>query len=130
MEDVRVLVVDDQEPYRRAMAAVVAETEGFTVVAAVTTGEESLDAVAELHPDLVLMDVNLPSLDGIATARGLAARPNAPVVLLLSTYDVDQIDQADIDGSGAAAYLAKAELAPERLSALWRDARGPVHDRG
>ena len=127
MEDVRVLVVDDQEPYRRAMAAVVAETEGFTVVAAVMTGEESLDAVAALHPDLVLMDVNLPSIDGIATARGLAARPNAPVVLLLSTYDVDQVD---IDGSGAAAYLAKAELAPERLSALWRDARGPVHDRG
>lgn len=130
MEDVRVLVVDDQEPYRRAMAAVVAETEGFTVVAAVTTGEESLDAVAQLRPDLVLMDVNLPGIDGIATARGLAARPNAPVVLLLSTYDVDQVDQVDIDGSGAAAYLAKAELAPERLSALWRDARAPLADRG
>ena len=127
MEDVRVLVVDDQEPYRRAMGAVVAETDGFSVVGSVTTGEASLAAVAELRPDLVLMDVNLPGIDGIEAARRLAADGGGPVVVLLSTYDVDQVD---LSGSGAAAYVAKADLAPERLSAAWANARDRLGDRG
>ena len=127
MEDVRVLIVDDQEPYRRAMAAVVAETDGFAVVGTVTTGEESLEAAAELRPDLVLMDVNLPGIDGIEATRRIASALDGPVVLLLSTYDVVQVD---LEGSGAAAYVAKAELAPDRLSAAWRDARDGRHDRG
>jgi DNA-binding NarL/FixJ family response regulator len=127
VEDVRVLVVDDQELYRRTMAAVVAATDGFAVVGTVATGEESLEAAAELGPDLVLMDVNLPGIDGIEATRRLAATPDGPVVLLLSTYDVDDVD---LEGSGAAAYLPKAELGPDRLSAAWRDARGRLHERG
>jgi two-component system response regulator AlgR len=103
------------------MAAVVAATEGFVVVGIVTTGEESLTASADLRPDLVLMDVNLPGIDGVEAARRLLARPDPPVVVLLSTYDVDQVD---IEGSGAAGYVAKAELGPDRLSSTWRDARG------
>jgi len=125
--DVRVLIVDDQEPYRRAMAAVVEATDGFAVVGTAVTGEESLDAVAELRPDLVLMDVNLPGLDGVEATRRLAGRRDGPVVLLLSTYDVDQ---EEIEGSGAAAYVPKAELGPDRLSAVWREARGRLLDRG
>ena len=127
MEDIRVLIVDDQELYRRTMAAVVAATDGFSVVGTVTTGEESLDAAAALRPDLVLMDVNLPGIDGIEAARRLAGDPDGPVVLLLSTYDVDQVDLA---GSGAAAYLPKAELGPDRLSAAWWDASDGLRDRG
>src|SRR5690349_17935986 len=99
VQDVRVLVVDDQEPYLRAMAAVVAETDGFTVVGSATTGEESLAAVADLRPDLVLMDVNLPGIDGIEATRRLTADPGGPVVVLLSTYDLDQVDQVDLDAS-------------------------------
>ena len=125
--EVRVLIVDDQEPYRRAMAAVVEATDGFAVVGTAVTGEESLDAVAELRPDLVLMDVNLPGLDGVEATRRLAGRRDGPVVLLLSTYDVDQ---EEIEGSGAAAYVPKAELGPDRLSAVWREARGRLLDRG
>jgi two-component system response regulator AlgR len=117
---VRVLVVDDQELYRRAMTAVVRETEGFEVVGLACTGEESLDAVAEMRPDLVLMDVNLPGIDGIeATRRLTSSGAQRPVVVLLSTYEEDEFDLA---GSGAAAYVAKAALAPERLSAVWADA--------
>jgi DNA-binding NarL/FixJ family response regulator len=113
VEDVRVLIVDDQEPFRRAMAAVVDATDGFEVIGSVVTGEESLTAVAELRPDLVLMDVNLPGIDGIEAARRLAEDPDGPVVILLSTYDVDQVD---LEGSGAAAYVAKADLGPDSLS--------------
>ena len=121
MADVRVLIVDDQEPYRRAMATVVAATDGFSVAGLATTGEESLVVAAELRPDLVLMDVNLPGIDGVEATRRLVAAPAAPVVVLLSTYDVDQVE---LEGSGATAYIAKADLGPDLLSAVWRDGRG------
>jgi len=127
MDDVRVLIVDDQEPFRRAMAAVVAETDGFSIAGSVASGEESLAAVALERPDLVLMDVNLPGIGGIEAARRLAADPEGPVVVLLSTYDLDQVD---LEGSGAAAYVAKADLGPDRLSATWLDARDHLRGRG
>ena len=116
MTDVRVLVVDDQEPFRRAMAAVVEETEGFVVVGAVASGEDSLVAVAELAPDLVLMDVNLPGIDGIEATRRLRSNGAGPVVVLLSTYDEDEFE---FEGSGAAAYVTKAAFGPERLAEEW-----------
>jgi len=120
MSEVRVLVVDDQDAYRRAMAAVVAETAGFVVVGSVSTGEASLGAVRELGPDLVLMDVNLPGIDGIeATARLARAGPDAPVVVLLSTYDEDEFDST---GCGASAYVSKAAFSPERLQQVWQEA--------
>jgi DNA-binding NarL/FixJ family response regulator len=122
--DVRVLVVDDREPYRRAMAAVVGATDGFVVVGSATTGEESLVAAEELRPDLVLMDVNLPGIDGVEATRELVARPHPPVVVLLSTYDEDQVDAA---GCGAAAYVPKAAFGPDRLRAAWAEAQ-PRHD--
>ena len=119
--EVRVLVVDDQEPFRRAMATVVEATDGFVVVGSATTGEESLTAAAELRPELVLMDVNLPGIDGIEASRRLTSRPGGPVVVLLSTYDAEEFD---IAGSGAAAYVAKAAFGPDRLSAAWAASNG------
>ena len=120
LEEVRVLVVDDQELFRRAMATVVVETDGFVVVGSATTGEESLAAADDLKPHLVLMDVNLPGIDGIEASRRLTSRPGGPVVVLLSTYDAEDFD---ISGSGAAAYVAKAAFGPDRLSAAWDGAR-------
>ncbi len=117
-----VLVVDDQDPFRRAMTAVVEETDGFAVVGAVASGEESLTAVAELRPALVLMDVNLPGIDGIGAARRISAGASPPVVVLLSTYDEDDFDRSDC---GAAAYISKAALSPARLQQEWRAARSP-----
>jgi len=110
-----VLVVDDQDAYRRAMAAVVSETEGFVVVGSVASGEQSLVAVDELGPELVLMDVNLPGIDGIEAAAQLSG---GPVVVLLSTYDEDEFDST---GCGAAAYVSKAAFSPERLQQVWQD---------
>ncbi|TDO52687.1 response regulator receiver domain-containing protein [Kribbella sp. VKM Ac-2527] len=122
MADVRVLVVDDQEPFRRAIAAVVAETDGFVVVASSPSGEESLLSVARLRPDLVLMDVNLPGIDGIEATRRITLAADPPVVVLLSTYDQDEFD---LSGCGAAAYLAKAAFGPDRLAAEWAAATSP-----
>ena len=116
MPDVRVLVVDDQEPFRRAMAAVVEETDGFSVVGSATSGEESRAAAARLHPDLVLMDANLPGIDGVEATRRLRKEPGGPVVVLLSTYDEDEFE---IAGCGAASYVAKAAFSPDRLLETW-----------
>ena len=115
---VGVLVVDDQDPFRRAMSAVVDETEGFALVGVVATGEESVVAAAELVPDLVLMDVNLPGIDGIEAARQISSLTEAPVVVLLSTYDEDAFD---LSGCGASAYISKSALSPARLLQVWSD---------
>lgn len=120
MAQVRVLIVDDQEPFRRAMAAIVEATDGFEVVGTATSGEESLEAAPTLRPELVLMDVNLPGIDGIEATRRLVP-DGGPVVFLLSTYDEDQVD---VSGCGAAAYIPKAAFGPERLAVEWRDAVG------
>ncbi|MFL6135134.1 MAG: response regulator transcription factor [Nocardioidaceae bacterium] len=116
MHQVRVLIVDDQETFLRAMRAVVTATDGFVVVGEARSGEQSLQATETLAPDLVLMDVHLPGIDGIEATRLLTTSSNAPVVLLLSTYSQDQVDAA---GCGAAAYLEKAGFGPDRLSAAW-----------
>lgn len=120
MTAVRVLVVDDQEPYRLAIAAVVAETDGFVVVESVKTAEDALDAVTRLRPGLVLMDVNLPGIDGIEAARRMALAADPPVVVLLSTYDEEDFE---ITGCGAA-YVPKAVFGPDRLTAAWQAASG------
>lgn len=119
--DVRVLVVDDQEPYLRAMRAVVDATNGFTVVGTAATGQESLDVARDLVPELVLMDVNLPGIDGIEASRRILSEGTGTVVVLLSTYDRDDVDLA---GSGAAAYVPKGAFGPDRLIEAWTSAHG------
>ena len=121
MTEVRVLVVDDQEPFRRAMAAVADETDGFVVVGVVGSGEESVAAADELRPDLVLMDVNLPGISGVEAARQLKAGGRGPIVLLLSTYDEEEFDH---QGCGASAYVPKGAFSPERLTQEWAAASG------
>ena len=112
----RVLVVDDEEIFRRAMTNVVAETDGFVVVGTAASGVDSLAAAAATRPDLVLMDVNLPGIDGIEATRRLRAAERPPVVLLVSTYDEVEVDYVSC---GAAGYIAKAAFEPDRLAEAW-----------
>ena len=91
MHRVRVVLVDDQEAFMHALVAVVDATRGFVVVGQASTGEESLELTDELKPGLVLMDVNLPGIDGIEATRRLRERGAPPVVILLSTHDEDAI---------------------------------------
>jgi DNA-binding NarL/FixJ family response regulator len=116
---VRVLIVDDQEPFRMAARMVVEATDGFEVVGEAETGEDSVEMARELGPDLVLMDVNLPGINGLdATRRILAERAESTVVLLLSTYEEEEYAPRAAE-CGAAAYIPKAVFGPDRLETAW-----------
>ncbi len=114
---VRVLIVDDQEPFRLAAAAVVAATPGFEVVGEVATGEESLIAAVALRPDLVLMDVRLPGIDGVTATRHIRGADPTITVLLLSTYDSEDYG-TQVAESGAAGFLPKARFGPDVLNSV------------
>ena len=115
---VPVLIVDDQAPFRRAARAVVTMTPGFEVVGEAESGEEAVAMAAALHPALVLMDINLPGINGIeATRRIVAARPET-VVMLLSTYQAADLP-GDADSCGAAGYVNKEEFGPAVVQDLW-----------
>lgn len=121
---VHVLICDDQEAFRAVAREVVNATNGFQVVGEAETGEESVLAAGRLHPDLVLMDVHLPGIDGLEASRRIrAAHPNV-AVLLLSTYDPEDF-AARIAGSGAVAFISKATFGPDRLTEAWARATPP-----
>jgi DNA-binding NarL/FixJ family response regulator len=115
---VRVLVVDDQALFRRVMSAVVDDTEGFVLVGCAASGEESIATARVLLPDLILMDVNLPGIDGMEATRRLREDTTAAAVVLLSTYDEDDWD-GQAQECGAVAYVAKSAFGPGTLTAVW-----------
>jgi DNA-binding NarL/FixJ family response regulator len=127
MPEVRVLIVDDQAPFRRAMATVVEATDGFEVVGEAASGEESLALAAVVRPDLVLMDVNLPGLDGLEATRRMRDLATPPVVLLLSTYD-DTDGEQFVAETGAVGYVTKSAFGPDRLAAAWTEAAASGED--
>jgi DNA-binding NarL/FixJ family response regulator len=115
---VRVLIVDDQEPFRLAARMVVEATEGFEVVGESETGEDSVEAARDLDPDLVLMDVNLPGMNGLDATRAILGGSNRVVILLLSTYEEEEYGPRAAE-CGAAAYIPKSEFGPDRLTEAW-----------
>ena len=114
----QVLICDDQEAFRVAAREVVNATQGFVVVGEAATGEDSVVAAGRLHPDLVLMDVQLPGIDGLEASRRIKTAHPEVVVLLLSTYDPEDF-ATRIARSGAIAFISKAAFGPDRLSEAW-----------
>lgn len=119
-----VLIVDDQLPFRLAAKAVVGVTPGFTVVGEAGSGEEAVTQVDALGPGLVLMDINMPGINGIeATRRITTAHPEVRVILL-STYDAEDLP-ADARSCGAVGYVHKEQFGPDVLTTLWSDGAAP-----
>ncbi len=115
---VSVLVVDDLPAFRGAAGAVIRSTPGFWLAGEASSGEEAIKIVTQRAPDLVLLDVNMPELDGVATARLIARIECTPVTVLVSA-DMQPDIEADPRAHGAAAFLAKQALAPQTLRELW-----------
>ena len=126
--DVRVLIVDDQASFRRAARSVVELTPGFVVLDEAETGEAAVDAAREQEPDLVLMDVHLPGIDGLeACRRILSGNTQRPLIFLLSTYDSADFWEEPFE-CGAVAYVSKAEFGSARLAAAWASANSSRPD--
>jgi DNA-binding NarL/FixJ family response regulator len=122
---VRVLIVDDQEPFRLAARMVVEATEGFEVIGEAETGEQSVEMANDLDPDLVLMDVNLPGINGLDATRQILANSTRRVILLLSTYEEEEYAPRAAE-CGASAYIPKSAFGPDRLADAWAAANGPA----
>ena len=117
-EPVPVLIVDDQAPFRRAAHAVITATDGFTVVGEAGSGEEAVEMVEDLGPGLVLMDINLPGINGIEATRRITRAHPELVVMLLSTYQAADVP-ADAGDCGAAAYVHKEDFGPALVRDVW-----------
>ena len=123
MTKIRVVIVDDQVPFRRAAQAVVESTDLFEVIGAFETAEDAVAAVDELRPELILMDVNLPGIDGMEASRQLRVDHPEVAVILLSSYDEAEFADLSTD-CGAAAYVPKSSFGPDRLEDTWADITG------
>lgn len=114
---ITVLVVDDHAVMRWGIVSVLEETGEFSVVAEAGDGEEAAAAAVRLHPDVVVMDINMPLLDGIsATQKILSAQPSAKVVLISVDANEDRMSQSL--AAGAAAFLPKGSPKSTLLEAL------------
>ncbi len=115
---VTVLIVDDQDPFRNVARAVVNATPGFEVASDAASGEEAVSKAGAGRPDVVLMDINLPGINGIeATRQIIQARPST-VVILMSTYAKADLPANALD-CGAVSYVHKEDFGPWVLEETW-----------
>jgi DNA-binding NarL/FixJ family response regulator len=111
-----ILIVDDHPSFRRCARALL-ESDGFTVIGEAEDGEGALSAIDSLHPEVVLLDVQLPDMDGFAVLDQLGAE--APQVVLVSSRDASDYNGL-IRSSGARGFIAKAELSGAAVRFLLR----------
>ncbi|WP_280264981.1 response regulator transcription factor [Nocardia wallacei] len=122
-DPIRVLVVDDQQVMREGLVALLGLVDEVRVVGAVGNGEQALAAVAEQHPDVVLMDLRMPVLDGVSATRRIAETHSATAVLVLTTYSDDESIVAALR-AGARGYLTKDAGRVEIAAAIRAAAAG------
>ena len=115
---VRVMIVDDQDVYRETARFVVEMTDGFEVVGVAETGEQALESADLLQPELVLMDINMPGIDGLEATRRLRRAQPAVTVIVFSTLSRREYEPRALE-AGAVAFVAKADLSPDVLTASW-----------
>ncbi|WP_262281914.1 response regulator transcription factor [Micromonospora sp. MA102] len=113
MTATRIVVVDDQDVVRAAFEVLLATQPDFTVVGSAADGGQAVRICRQVRPDVVLMDIRMPGMDGIEATRRLLADPEPPRVLMLTTFDLDE-HVYDALGAGASGFLLKDATA-ERL---------------
>ncbi|MGN6190345.1 MAG: response regulator [Conexibacter sp.] len=119
---IRVLLVDDHDVFRHGLAQLLGD-EGLTVVAEASGGEAGVRLAAELVPDVVLMDLSMPGMDGVEATRAIAARAGAPPVVVLTLSD-DDAAMLEALLAGAAGYLLKDATLEQIVAAVRAAAAG------
>ena len=117
MAAIRVLIADDHRLFAEALEVILAGDDRIAVVGHAADGEEAVELALELHPDVILMDISMPVMDGIEAAQAIRERDGRPSILMLtgsnSRTDVDRARQA-----GAAGYVTKDRIASELIDAI------------
>jgi DNA-binding NarL/FixJ family response regulator len=113
---IRVIIVDDQPVVRAGVTRILGPDDGFEVVAECDDGDQVLSAVAAHRPDLVLMDVRMRRVDGVAATRSLGSTGDAPPVLMFTTFDDDDVLWGALD-AGAAGFILKDSPAEGLIAA-------------
>ncbi|OII07230.1 response regulator [Curtobacterium sp. MCBA15_005] len=111
--DLTIVLADDQELVRAGFRVILESEPGFRVVGEAADGAGAIEAVQELRPDVVCLDVQMPGVDGLEAARRIAALPDPPAVLILTTFDSDDALFQALE-AGASGFLLK-NASPERL---------------
>ncbi|HUC04166.1 MAG TPA: response regulator transcription factor [Acidimicrobiales bacterium] len=114
---VSVLVVDDQALLRTAFSSLINAEDDLVVVGEGVDGQEAVDLAAVLRPDVVVMDVRMPVMDGIEATRRITSDPDAPKVLILTTFDLDEY-VFDALRAGASGFALKSRPLEELLGAI------------
>jgi two-component system, NarL family, nitrate/nitrite response regulator NarL len=117
MSSIRVLIADDHRLFAEALEVILAGDSRLSVVGRAADGEEAVRLAQELHPDVVLMDISMPVLDGIEAAREIRATDGDACILMLTGSN----SRADVDGArraGAAGYVPKDRIASELIDAI------------
>jgi two-component system, NarL family, invasion response regulator UvrY len=115
---IRVVTVDDQAPFREAARVLVDGTPGFELVGESSGGEAALDLVRDCDPDMVVIDVRMPGIDGIEVAHRLSAEDSTRVLVLATSADLHEFSPL-AHSCGAAALVQKRWLTPRLLRGLW-----------
>ena len=115
---VSVLIADDQRLFAEALTVILSADERIEVVGQAADGREAVELARERRPDVVLMDLNMPVMDGFEATRQLASAARAPAVLVLTGSD-SPADVARARAAGAAAYLTKDHIADDLVRAIF-----------
>ena len=114
----RVLIVDDVAAVREALRLLLGEEPGFDVIGEAADGEEALRQVEALHPDLVLMDLEMPRHGGLLAIRELCLLPHPPRIVAMSVYGADETARTRALAAGASVFVEKGATLAEVVAAL------------
>lgn len=123
MKSIRVLIADDQALIRAGLAMVIGATDGMQVVGEASDGIEAVALAASLSPDIVLMDVQMPRMDGIEATREITGRAGGTRIIILTTFDIDAYAFGGLE-AGASGFLLKDSSSSDILAAVRAVAAG------